>query len=64
MDHCLTKAIVKILKMILSTDKEKDVLLELDGTKLHACLERLFLFAYSWGCGAQLDPKFTEKFEM
>jgi hypothetical protein len=51
-DHCLTKAIINILKMVLTIDKEKVVLDELEGTKLHACLERLFLFAYAWGCGA------------
>jgi hypothetical protein len=51
-DHALTTATVRMLKMVLTNDPKKVILDKLEGEKLNLCLERLFLFAYAWGTGA------------
>jgi hypothetical protein len=51
-DHCLTFALIKMIKMILITDPEVGVLKELNNDKLERSLSSLFYFAFAWGCGS------------
>jgi len=62
-NHCLTTSIVRMIKMILINDPNKSVIDKLQEEKLEQTMKQLFVFAYSWGCGAQLKPKYTDKFE-